>query len=75
MTGTAGDCSSYTHLVVPESIQTADGTAQPVVGKGTVKCTSTWKITFTPVAKISTVRTLVSLAVNDGWKLHGPKGT
>ena len=26
--------------------------------------------TFAPVAKMSTVRTLVSLAVNGGWKLH-----
>jgi Reverse transcriptase (RNA-dependent DNA polymerase) len=26
--------------------------------------------TFAPVTKISTVRTLVSLAVNSGWKLH-----
>ncbi|KAF9661127.1 hypothetical protein SADUNF_Sadunf19G0035400 [Salix dunnii] len=34
--GTASEFSSYSHLVVLESIQTADGTAQPVVGKGTV---------------------------------------
>jgi Reverse transcriptase (RNA-dependent DNA polymerase) len=26
--------------------------------------------TFAPVAKMSTVRTLVSLAANEGWKLH-----
>jgi hypothetical protein len=26
--------------------------------------------TFAPVAKMSTVRTLLSLAVNGGWKLH-----
>jgi Reverse transcriptase (RNA-dependent DNA polymerase) len=26
--------------------------------------------TFTPVAKMSTVRTLISLAANGGWKLH-----
>jgi Reverse transcriptase (RNA-dependent DNA polymerase) len=26
--------------------------------------------TFVPVTKMSTVRTLVSLAVNGGWKLH-----
>jgi hypothetical protein len=36
VTGTAGEFSFYTHLAVPESIQKADGTAQPVVGKGTV---------------------------------------
>jgi hypothetical protein len=27
VTGTAGEFSSYTHLAVPDSIQTADGTA------------------------------------------------
>jgi hypothetical protein len=32
----AREFSSYTHLTMPESIQTADGTAQPLVGKGTV---------------------------------------
>jgi Reverse transcriptase (RNA-dependent DNA polymerase) len=26
--------------------------------------------TFAPVAKMSTVRTLISLATNGGWKLH-----
>jgi Reverse transcriptase (RNA-dependent DNA polymerase) len=26
--------------------------------------------TFAPVAKMSTIRTLVSLATNGGWKLH-----
>jgi Reverse transcriptase (RNA-dependent DNA polymerase) len=26
--------------------------------------------TFAPMTKMSTVRTLVSLAVNGGWKLH-----
>jgi hypothetical protein len=40
VTGTVGEFSSYTHLAVPESIQTADGMAQPVVGKGTVRCTN-----------------------------------
>jgi hypothetical protein len=40
VTGTAGEFSVYTHLAVPESIQTADGTARPVVGKGTVRCTN-----------------------------------
>jgi hypothetical protein len=40
VTGTAGEFSAYTHLAVPESIQTADGTARPVVGKGTVRCTN-----------------------------------
>ncbi|XP_047312938.1 uncharacterized protein LOC124916252 [Impatiens glandulifera] len=39
VTGTVGEFSSYTHLEIPESIRTADGTAQPVVGKGTVRCT------------------------------------
>ncbi|KAJ3668810.1 hypothetical protein LUZ61_022792 [Rhynchospora tenuis] len=39
VTGNASEFSSYTHLAVPESIQTADGTTQPVVGKGTVNCT------------------------------------
>ncbi|KAF9667772.1 hypothetical protein SADUNF_Sadunf15G0058200 [Salix dunnii] len=36
VTGTTSEFSSYSHLTVLESIQTADGTAQPVVGKGTV---------------------------------------
>jgi hypothetical protein len=36
MTGVAREFSSYTHLTAPESIQTADGTAQLVIGKGTV---------------------------------------
>jgi Reverse transcriptase (RNA-dependent DNA polymerase) len=26
--------------------------------------------TFAPVAKMSTVRTLISMAMNGGWKLH-----
>jgi Retrotransposon gag protein/Zinc knuckle len=41
VTGATREFSSYTHLAVPESIQTADGTAQPVIGKGTVQCTNT----------------------------------
>jgi hypothetical protein len=41
MTGAAGEFCSYSRLAVSESIQTTDGTAQPVVGKGTVKCTNT----------------------------------
>jgi hypothetical protein len=41
VTGAAREFSSYTHLTAPESIQTADGTAQPVIGKGTVQCTDT----------------------------------
>jgi hypothetical protein len=41
VTGVAREFSSYTHLAVPESIQTADGTAQTVIGKGTVQCTNT----------------------------------
>jgi hypothetical protein len=36
VTGVAREFSSYTHLAVSESIQTVDGTAQPVIGKGTV---------------------------------------
>ena len=39
VTGASSEFTSYTHLTPPESIQTADGTAQPVVGKGIVKCT------------------------------------
>ena len=39
VTGNASEFSSYTHLAMPESIQTADGTSQPVIGKGTVNCT------------------------------------
>ena len=39
VTGNASEFSSYTHLASPDSIQTADGTFQPVVGKGTVDCT------------------------------------
>jgi Integrase core domain/GAG-pre-integrase domain len=41
VTGVAREFSSYTHLAVPESIQTADGMAQTVIGKGTVQCTNT----------------------------------
>jgi hypothetical protein len=41
VSGVAGEFSSYSRLVISESIQTVDGTAQPVVGKGTVKCTNT----------------------------------
>jgi Zinc knuckle len=41
VTGAAREFSSYTHLAVPKSIQTADGTAQPVIGKGIVQCTNT----------------------------------
>jgi hypothetical protein len=33
-----GEFSSYSRLTVPKSIQTADGTAQSVISKGTVKC-------------------------------------
>ncbi|KAJ4737614.1 Transposon Ty1-H Gag-Pol polyprotein [Rhynchospora pubera] len=39
VTGNISEFSSYTHLAMPECIQTADGTTQPVVGKGTVNCT------------------------------------
>jgi hypothetical protein len=36
ITGNAHEFSSYTHLAMLESIQTADSTTQPVVGKGIV---------------------------------------
>jgi hypothetical protein len=36
----SSEFTSYTHLTPPESIQIADGTSQPMVGKGTVKCTN-----------------------------------
>jgi len=45
VTGAAREFSSYTHLAVPDSIQTADGTVQPVVGKGTVRCTDSVTLT------------------------------
>jgi Integrase core domain/GAG-pre-integrase domain len=41
VTGAAREFSSYTHLAVPKSIQTTDGTAQLMIGKGTVQCTDT----------------------------------
>mgnify|MGYP007069645287 FL=1 len=37
MMGNASEFS-YTHLAMPESIQTFDGTIQPIVGMGTVNC-------------------------------------
>jgi hypothetical protein len=39
VTGASSEFTSYTHLTPPESIQIVDDTSQPVVGKGTVKCT------------------------------------
>jgi hypothetical protein len=36
VTGNVHEFSSYTHMALPESIQTADGTTQPMVGKGTI---------------------------------------
>jgi hypothetical protein len=36
VTGNVREFSSYTHLKMPESIQTTDDTTQPVVGKGTI---------------------------------------
>ncbi|KAJ9550922.1 hypothetical protein OSB04_014967 [Centaurea solstitialis] len=39
VTGAHDEFLTYSHLAVPESIQTADGTSQPVVGKGVVECT------------------------------------
>jgi hypothetical protein len=41
VTGATREFLSYTHLVVPESIQTAYGTTQLIIGKGTVQCTNT----------------------------------
>jgi hypothetical protein len=41
VTCTAREFSSYTRLAVPLSVKTADGTDQPVVGKGTVNYTDT----------------------------------
>jgi hypothetical protein len=41
VTGTAREFSSYTRLAVSLSAKTVDGTDQPVVGKGMVKCTNT----------------------------------
>jgi hypothetical protein len=41
VTGVVGEFSSYSHLAVPKSIQTTNGTTQSVIGKGTVKCTNT----------------------------------
>ena len=38
--GNASEFSSYTHLAMPKSIQIADGTTQPVMGIGTIKCTN-----------------------------------
>ncbi|XP_039145420.1 uncharacterized protein LOC120282650 [Dioscorea cayenensis subsp. rotundata] len=32
--GVSSEITSFTHLTPPESIQTADGTSQPMVGKG-----------------------------------------
>jgi hypothetical protein len=43
--GAAREFSFYTHLVVKDSIHTADGTVQPVVGKGTVRCTDSVTLT------------------------------
>jgi hypothetical protein len=43
--GTSGKFSFYTHLTVPESIQTADGTIRPVVGKDIVRCTNSMTLT------------------------------
>ena len=45
VTGTVGEFSSYTRLAVPESVQIADGSAQAVVGKGTVRCTDSVTLT------------------------------
>jgi hypothetical protein len=41
VTDAAEEFSTYSHLAILKSIQTVDGTAQPVVGKGTVKCINT----------------------------------
>ena len=39
-TDNASKFSSYIHLAIPKSIQTVDGTTQPIVGIGIVKCTN-----------------------------------
>lgn len=39
VTGAQNEFLTYTHMVTPESIQIADGTTQPVIGRGSVKCT------------------------------------
>jgi hypothetical protein len=38
--GAAGEFSSYSRLTISKTIQTIDGTTQPIIGKGTVKCTN-----------------------------------
>uniref|UniRef100_A0A7N0ZSA5 Retrovirus-related Pol polyprotein from transposon TNT 1-94-like beta-barrel domain-containing protein n=1 Tax=Kalanchoe fedtschenkoi TaxID=63787 RepID=A0A7N0ZSA5_KALFE len=37
--GNASEFSSYTKLAIIKSIQTTDGTGQPVVSKGIINCT------------------------------------
>jgi hypothetical protein len=39
VTRASSEFTSYTYLTPPENIQIVDGTSQPVVGKGTIKCT------------------------------------
>jgi hypothetical protein len=39
--GTAREFSSYTRQAVLLSVKIADGTNQPLVGQGTIKCTDT----------------------------------
>jgi hypothetical protein len=41
VTSVVEEFSSYSRLAISESIQTADGTVQPLVGKGTAKFTNT----------------------------------
>ncbi|KAJ6802344.1 uncharacterized protein M6B38_194815 [Iris pallida] len=44
VTGNASEFFSYTHLASADNIQTANGTFQPVVGKGIVDCTGSVKL-------------------------------
>jgi hypothetical protein len=59
--GAAGEFSSYPRLAVSESIQTADGTAQPVVGKDIVKCINT--LTLSNVLHTHFLVNLLSISV------------
>jgi hypothetical protein len=40
MIGAAREFSSYSRLTISKNIQTIDGTTQPIIDKGTVKCTN-----------------------------------
>jgi hypothetical protein len=45
VTGVVGEFSSYTRQVVPENIQTIDGTTRSVVGKDIMKYTDSVTLT------------------------------